>query len=210
MPDMNDRKERLGIYGGTFSPPHAGHVRAAESFMREAKLDQLLIMPTYVSPFKTVTSVAPVHRIEMAKLAFAELDGYGERILVSDYEAMRSEVSYTANTLEHFSGSDVELFFLCGTDMFLSMDRWYRPEVIFSLATIAVMRRENAPEFDESIASAKARYEHEFGARIIEVNCKPIEVSSTELRSLLKSGGDTDGLLSSSVKTYIKEHRLYE
>lgn len=206
---MNKHKTRLGIYGGTFSPPHAGHVRAAEAFMREAALDKLLIMPVYISNLKAQSTIPSEHRLAMAKLAFGEISGYGERVIVSDYEASRSEISYTANTLRHFSDENVELFFLCGTDMLLSMDRWYQPDVIFSLATIAYMRREQSPEYDAPIADAKARYAQDYGAKIIEVNCPPIEISSTELREKLLKGDSTDGLLSPAVQAYIKEHRLY-
>lgn len=206
---MKDRKIKLGIYGGTFSPPHAGHVRAAEAFMQEAGLDKLLIMPVYVSNLKAKSTVSAEHRLAMAKLAFGELVGFGNRLIVSDYEASRNEVSYTANTLRHFAQEDVELFFLCGTDMLLSMGRWYQPEVIFSLATIAYMRREQSPEYDAPIAEAKARYARDFGARILEVNCPPIEISSTQLREKLSKGEATDGLLSPDVQAYIKEHQLY-
>ncbi len=206
---MEERKIKLGIYGGTFSPPHAGHVRAAEAFMREAALDKLLVMPVFISNLKAKSTISAEHRLAMAKLAFGELEGYGERVIVSDYEASRSEVSYTANTLQHFADDGVELFFLCGTDMLLSMGRWYQPEVIFSLATIAYMRREQSPEYDAPIAEAKARYERDYGARIIEVSCPPIKISSTELREKLSNGESTDGLLSPSVQAYIKEHRLY-
>lgn len=206
---MNKHKTRLGIYGGTFSPPHAGHVKAADAFFKEAKLDKLLIMPAYVSPFKQNNTVSSDHRLQMARLAFSELNGYNDRIFVSDYEAARTEISYTANTLRHFADNSVELIFLCGTDMFLSLDRWYQPEVIFSLATIACMRREQSSDYDLPIAQAKTRYEQNFNARIIEVSCPPIEVSSTELRSLLAIGGNTDGLLAPAVQKYIKEHGLY-
>lgn len=207
---MDKSKIRLGIYGGTFSPPHAGHVKAAEAFLCEAKLDKLLIMPTFVSPFKKDSSIISTeHRLRMAELAFSSLEGFGDRVIVSDYEASRQKVSYTANTLQHFAEENVELVFLCGTDMFLTLDKWYQAKDIFLLATIACMRRERSHEYDAPVAEAKARYERDFGARIIEINASPIEVSSTNLRALLEQDSDTNCLLSPTVKDYIKEHQLY-
>ena len=123
---------RIGIYGGSFSPPHNGHIEAVKSFRKSIMLDQVLVIPTYIAPHKQKTgTLSCEHRLEMTRLAFQNLNF----VTVSDYEISQQNVSYTANTLTHFAPQG-ELFFLCGSDMFLTLDSWYRPDVIFKHATI--------------------------------------------------------------------------
>ena len=129
---------RTGIYGGTFSPPHNGHVSAAKAFFEQARLDRLLIMPSLISPHKpTAEDDVPQRRVDMLKLAF-EGD---PRITVCDYEIKQGGVSYTYLTLEHFHSEGDTLCFLTGSDMFLTLDEWKNPERIFELAEIWCMSR---------------------------------------------------------------------
>ena len=131
--------ERIGIYGGSFSPPHNGHLSAARLLLEEAGVDRLFILPAGVPPHKTLDpDESPEHRLAMTRLAFADLP----RTEVSDWEMTRSGKSYTVLTLEHFSAPDRQLVLLVGTDMFLTLDRWYRAEDIFALAEIVCVRRE--------------------------------------------------------------------
>ena len=195
--------KKIGIYGGSFSPPHNGHVSAAKQFMEALSLDELLIMPSHISPHKiTDPSLTSRHRYDMAKIAFADLP----KVTVSDYEIQKGDVSYTANTLTHFS-QEGDLYFLCGTDMFLTLSRWYRPDIIFRNATIVLASRENGK--DEEIQQAKETYEKEYGAQIIILNNQVLEVSSTEVRNALKQGKDVSRYLSKDVEVYIREHNLY-
>lgn len=195
--------KKIGIYGGSFSPPHNGHVFAAKQFMEALLLDELLIMPSHISPHKvTDPSLTSHHRYDMAKLAFAGLSN----VTVSDYEIQKGDVSYTANTLTHFA-SEGNLYFLCGTDMFLTLSRWYRPDIIFQNATIVLASRENGK--DEEIQQAKENYEKDYGARIVILNNQVLEISSTEVRNALKQGKDVSRYLSKDVEVYIREHNLY-
>ena len=195
--------KKIGIYGGSFSPPHHGHLSAAKQFIEELSLDELLIMPSHISPHKvTDPTLTSRHRYEMARIAFKDLP----RVTVSDYEIQKGDVSYTASTLSHFA-KEGELYFLCGTDMFLTLARWYRPDIIFQNATIVLASRENGKE--QEIASAKEAYEKDFGARIIILNNEVLEVSSTEVRNALKQGKDVSRYLSHDVEVYIREHNLY-
>ena len=195
--------KKIGIYGGSFSPPHSGHVSAAKQFMEALSLDELLIMPSHISPHKvTDPSLTSRHRYEMAKIAFAGLSN----VTVSDYEIQKGDVSYTANTLTHFS-NEGDLYFLCGTDMFLTLSRWYRPDIIFQNATIVLASRENGKE--EEIQQAKESYEKDYGARIVILNNHVLEISSTEVRNALKQGKDVSRYLSKDVEVYIREHNLY-
>lgn len=202
----NISRGRTGIYGGTFAPPHNGHVHAARCFAEEMDLDKLYIMPTFIPPHKTgEPGDNPSDRLEMARLAFAGI----ERTVVSDFEILRGGKSYTVNTLEHFYG-DGELMFLCGTDMFLSLGKWYRPERIFELADIVFMRRERASEpIDNQISDACEYYKRNFGARVTMLKAPAIELSSTEVREAASSGRDIGGLVPAPVAEYIRKKGLY-
>ena len=117
--------KRLGIYGGTFNPIHIGHIRACRAFYDEMKLDELILIPTAVSPFKSEkTDNEPSERLKMVKAAFEKDD---RNINVSDYEIEKGGKSYTYLTLEHFSSPDTEIYFLMGTDMLLSLGEWKNP-----------------------------------------------------------------------------------
>lgn len=195
---------RIGIYGGSFSPPHNGHIEAVKSFQSSIMLDKVLVMPTYIAPHKQNTAtLAPEHRLEMTRLAFKEL----EFVTVSDYEITQGTVSYTANTLTHFA-KDGELFFLCGSDMFLTLDKWYRPDVIFENATIVLASRDHA--LDEECLIKKSQYEKEFGARITALPNPVRKLSSTDVRNAVKENRPISSLVPPAVETYIKENHFYE
>ena len=121
------KKSKLGIYGGTFNPPHNGHIYAAEKFIEACNLDKLLIMPALIPPHKQVNDDSPYARLEMTKLAFSNSKYYPEKLSVSDYEITSKQISYTYKTLEHFANDETELYFLCGTDMFISLGSWKNP-----------------------------------------------------------------------------------
>ena len=198
--------KKIGIYGGTFSPPHLGHIGAAESFVRAVELDELLIMPDFLPPHKSFDGeVTELDRLEMCRLAF----GHVRNAKISDLEIRRGGRSYTSVTLEELSSPDAELYFLCGTDMILTLGEWYRPDVIFKLATICYVRRENIKENDALISERVKEYEEKYGARIISVPTGVREVSSSELRAALKRGGAVSDMLSPAVFGYIKEKGLY-
>ncbi len=203
-------QKTLGIYGGTFSPPHIGHVSAGLAFLRQLKLDRLIIMPARIPPHKPDGGIDPIHRLRMTQLAFEDAPEYGDTLFVSDWEMTRKTVSYTAETLRFFHMQGYKLYFLCGTDMFLSLDRWYRPEMIFSLATIAYVRREDeTPAVRQMIDDAKYNYRIKYNAEPVEIVTKPIEISSSEIRAGLESGDDVSDLLPAAVLDYIRVRGLY-
>ena len=200
-------KKRIGIYGGTFSPPHIGHVGAAESFSAATEPDVLMIMPDFLPPHKELDgNVSADDRLEMSRLAF----GHIKNAFVSDLEIKRGGRSYTSVTLEGLSGDDRELYFLCGTDMFLTLGSWYRPEVIFNLATICYVRREADEETTRRIENLSAEYKEKFDARIIPIDLAVREVSSSELREYLKHDDErAAALLPRGVYDYIEKRGLY-
>ena len=195
---------RIGIYGGTFSPPHNGHTAAAKRFLQAAKLDRLLIMPSLISPHKpTAKDDDPSKRVEMLKLAFADVP----RIEISDYEIKKGGVSYTYLTLEHFYNENDTLCFLCGSDMFLTLDSWREPEKIFSLCEIWCMSRTGNDGAE--LEAKKREYEAKFGAKCYVCEDDAVDISSTVIRRKLREGEDASKHLSESVYGYILENDLY-
>lgn len=203
---------KIGLYGGTFSPPHLGHYRAAASFLSEFKPDILLIMPTFVPPHKASSPYDdPRHRYEMARLAFEPLcrGGHAE---VSRLELDRGGVSYTADTLRELYGiyglsGEHGVYLLMGTDMFLSLDKWREPETVFSLSHIVYASRELG---DGGICAEKrAYYESEYGAAVDRLPIAPLEMSSTVVREAIRRGDPVDDIVSPAVLEYIKKAGLY-
>ena len=200
---------RLGIYGGTFAPPHIGHIRAAVDFREQASLDRLLVMPAFLPPHKQIDpGDDPAVRLRMAHAAF---DGLDERISVSDFEIRRGGVSYTFETLTHFARTtEAELFFLVGTDMFVTLDRWRNPDIIFSLARIACVMREEGEEAYALVQRKNAEYRERFGARTMFVHSEPIVLSSSEIRERIRRGESVGGRITPAVETIIREGKLYQ
>ncbi|OLA48184.1 MAG: nicotinate (nicotinamide) nucleotide adenylyltransferase [Firmicutes bacterium CAG:176_59_8] len=199
----------IGIYGGTFDPPHWGHITAARAAMEQLGLDKLVLIPDRVPPHKALPegSASPEQRLEMATLAAAEL---GKRAEVSDRELRRDGPSYTADTLAALREEYPEdtLWLLMGSDMFLSLQTWHAPEEIMALARIAPFSRE-AEDESAAFAAQKARLEREYGAQIqIVQNPEVRELSSTEVRAALAAGRGSD-LLPPAVYGYVLREHLY-
>lgn len=199
----------IGVYGGTFDPPHWGHITAARAAMEQLGLDKLVLIPDRVPPHKALPegSASPEQRLEMATLAAAEL---GKRAEVSDRELRRSGPSYTSDTLAALRREYPEdtLWLLMGSDMFLSLQTWHAPEEIMALARIAPFSRE-AEDESAAFAAQKARLEREYGAQICIVqNPEVRELSSTEVRAALAAGRGSD-LLPPAVYGYVLREHLY-
>ena len=199
----------IGIYGGTFDPPHWGHITAARAAMEQLGLDKLVLIPDRVPPHKALPegSASPEQRLEMVALATAEL---GKRAEVSDRELRRDGPSYTSDTLAELRREHPEdtLWLLMGSDMFLSLQTWHAPEEIMALARIAPFSRE-AEDESETFAAQQARLEREYGAQICIVqNPEVRELSSTEVRAALAAGQGSD-LLPPAVYGYVLREHLY-
>ena len=201
------KKEIVAILGGTFSPPHIGHVRAAEALQKELRPDRLMIIVDNLPPHKEIDGGATAEqRLKMASLAF----GHIPQAEISDMEIRRGGRSYTAETLTILSREDRELYFLCGTDMFLSLPTWRTPEIIFEKAVICLVRREKDGEKEEAILKAKEDYERRFDARIRIIDAAVTEVCSTELRAQLKCAPWlAEKSIPPSVLSYIESEGLW-
>ena len=201
------KKEILAIYGGTFSPPHIGHIRAAEALSAALSPDRFMIIVDNLPPHKEIDGGATAEqRLAMAALAF----GHIPNVEISDMEIRRGGRSYTAETLTYLSAENRELYFLCGTDMFLTLPQWKDPATIFDKATICLVRRETDHVLSSQVQSAAARYEREYGARIRIIDAEVTEISSSELRTALTCAPwRAEKMLSPSVYAYILSEGLW-
>ena len=200
------RKTRIGIFGGTFNPPHNGHIKAAETFLKQLELDRLLIIPT-CTPHKVYTEyVLPEVRLEMCNLAFSILDNTE----ISEMEIKRGGRGYTYETLQELKSDSVELYLLCGTDMFLMLDKWQEPMIIFDLATICLVRRESEEENNVEIQKKISEYKEKFGARICIIDSVAVELSSTFVRNIFSSGCSAAEYIPKNVVEFINERGLYK
>ena len=198
---------RVGIYGGTFSPVHKGHVAAAKAFMEQMWLDVLYVIPTGNTPHKQMDGeVTSAQRLRMCELAFEGVEG----VIVSDMEMRREGKSFTVDTLEALSGEDRRLFLLLGTDMMLTLGQWRNPARIFELCYPVYVRRESDKALDEEIVQKIAEYNQKYGKVVRRIVTDPIEVSSTEIRTAIRAGQGVEHLVPARVAAYIKENGLYQ
>ena len=197
---------RVGIYGGTFSPVHNGHVAAAKAFMEQMWLDILYVIPTGVTPHKDMKGNATAaDRLEMCRLAFEGVEG----VIVSDLEMKREGKSYTVDTLRELYDPEGRLFLLMGTDMLMTLDQWREPDEIFRLCYPVYVRRETDGELDAPIVEKIKSYQDKYGKVVRRIVTPAIELSSTDVRTAVAEGFPIDGAVPPAVAAYIRERDLY-
>lgn len=197
---------RIGILGGTFNPPHKGHLLLAHSAMEEAGLSKIIFVPCGNPPHKDTADIADAkHRLNMVKLATEDSSCFD----VSDIEVKANTTSYTAKLLENLAilcPGDT-LCFIVGADSLCQMGDWYHPELIFNRAEIIVALRGG---YDNSqVAKAIKNYEQKYKARICALKMPEIELSSSTVREMLKRGENVQHMLCDSVIDYIEENSVY-
>ena len=198
---------KIGIYGGTYNPPHTGHMQAALEAVRLLKLDKLLLIPDRIAPHKEIPSgsPAPEQRLQMLRIAAADCP----EMEVSDIELQREGPSYSYLTVEQLRAQypDAELILLMGTDMFLSFHTWREPERITKEATLGVFFRGEKGEREKILA--KKHQLEEAGAKVELVENRILNISSTQLRRLIafRCAGE---FLPEGVYEFIRENGLYD
>lgn len=216
---------RIGIFGGTFNPPHKGHRHIAEDFRTQMAaigrpLDKVLIIPTFVPPHKAAPDLASGEdRLAMCRLCF-EMNDEGETPFeVSDYEIARGDTSYTWKTLQdlHERYPDSEFYFVMGDDMLLYLPHWKYPEKVLEGAVLVSTIRSHECTVEELETFAKENYPKQYEAgRFLFFESEPFPVSSTEVRTLVKKAErpiakeKLNQLLDPAVLRYILERELYQ
>jgi len=198
--------ERIGIYGGTFNPPHIGHMHSAQQVLSLLKLDKLLLIPDRIAPHKALPegSASAQQRLEMLEIAAAHIP-FAQ---ICDIELRREGKSYTYLTVGELKKQypDAELVLIMGSDMFLSFRSWKNPQMIWENATLTVLCRGDKDEKSQ-ITEQKAALEA-LGAKVEVVPNEITAISSTDLRRMLVFKCAAP-YLPAGVGQYICENGLY-
>ena len=187
---------RLGVYGGTFDPPHLGHLLPVLDAAEQLDLDGVRYVPASVQPLKVGRATAsPADRLAMTERLVQGIPGFS----VDPAEIGRPGLSYTVDTLAGLAQANpgAELFLLLGADAYALFDQWREPERIRRLATIVVMVRGEPALPPLSMP----------GVQVLQ--SRRVDISSTELRARVRDGRTIRGFVPDAVADYIAEHRLY-
>ena len=195
-------RRSVGILGGTFNPPHRGHLALARHATSELGLDRVVLMPAYSAPHKgDEEDPGPQRRLAMCRLAVAGDPG----LEVCDLEIERGGPSYTVDTLRAIDQShpDNELTFIVGADMALTLPTWREPHALVGLARLAVAEREHGAQGDVLQVLAP------LGADVAFLDMPAVDISSSLVRERVHDGESIEGLVEPAVAAYIAEHGLY-
>jgi len=195
---------RLGILGGTFDPPHNGHLLIARAAKEQLRLDRVLFAPVGIQPLKQDQPVSPAdQRADMVELAIA-----GE----ADFELSRIDLDrpgphYTADLLRIASGvyPDAKVWFIMGGDSLVDLLRWRDPHRLIELARLAVLRR---PDFEPDWTALEAALP-DLRERIDWIDAPPIDIAAHDIQRRTREGESIEGLAPRAVAQYIAERGLY-
>lgn len=194
---------KIGIMGGTYNPPHIGHLHAAQAAREQLNLEKIILIPSNIPPHKELPKLfaSSKQRLEMTHIAARGIDAE-----VSDIEITREGKSYTADTLEELKEEhpNDELYFIMGTDMLLTVQDWFEPHRIFAVAKLAVIARNDG---DREAILAHIETLKPMGAEICFVEVAPLPISSTELRENICAKKE---FLPDGVFEYVSKEHLYE
>jgi nicotinate-nucleotide adenylyltransferase len=197
---------RIGILGGTFNPPHLGHLVCAQEAYLQLELDRVMLIPARIPPHKPVQDEPGAqHRLELCRLACAADE---ERFEVSDLEVLRAGTSFTVDTLKelHSRAPDSELYLIVGADIAAGLPKWREPERVLSLAALAVAERPGT----ERAAVERALRGLRGSERARFFDMPEIGLSSTMLRSRVRAGQPIRYLTPDPVVAYVDRHNLYK
>jgi nicotinate-nucleotide adenylyltransferase len=202
--------KRYGIIGGTFDPIHNAHLYIAYEAKEQLKLDEVIFMPAGKQPLKAKNIVTDSKiRYEMVKIAVESFDEFS----VSNYEIEKGGLSFTSETLQYFKGEneflneEKELFFITGADCLISMEKWRDVQKIFSLATLVVFARGGISK--KEMMEKKKIIEEKYNGKIIILDLKELEISSTDIRDRVNQNKRIDFFVPPKVVNFIYEKELY-
>lgn len=187
----------VGVFGGSFDPIHSGHLITSYEVLEKRNLEKIIFVPCHISPHKTdQKTTEDFHRMKMVNLAIENYPVFES----CDYEIRKGDISYTLDTLIELKKTYENLELIIGFDNLIVFDRWNRPDDIFKIAKVVVMKREI-----DRIPVVHNKY---FDSAIL-LDTTLIDISSTEIRERVKNGLTIDYLVSSKVKEYIIQNGLY-
>lgn len=215
---------RVGILGGTFDPPHIGHMALAEAAIKECGLDRLVFMPAYIQPFKKERKVSrDSYRLEMLNLSVDEvlkinLANSNCILEVSEYEINKGGISYSFDTISDFKAKypNDEILFIMGSDILRTVDdevrctieKWHKGPELLKICNLIISVR---PEDVTEVIEEKCNYlRTKYGTEVFLLKTEMPNVNSTMVRNALGKGGEITGMVSASVEDFIYEKKLYD
>lgn len=190
---------RLGILGGTFDPPHIGHLLAAYAALESLALERLVLIPAARQPLKAGTPMtAPAHRLAMTRLLAAD----DPRLAVDPVEIEREGLSFTVDTMRRYRATmpETEFVLVMGEDTAATLPKWREPEALAALVRIVVLTRGTEPPREVALPA---------GFRAERLASRRIDVSATEIRERVRAGLPVRGFVTDAVAGYIATHQLY-
>jgi nicotinate-nucleotide adenylyltransferase len=193
---------KIGILGGTFDPPHNGHLAVAEACLKELELDEIMFLPANQNPIKPANSTtAAKARLQMVRRLIEGQD----RMSVSDMEITRGGKSYAVDSLEELQvAQPAEYWFIVGTDAAKSLPKWKNPNRLVKLCRIAIVTRPTTTESEILV-----RLPTLWKSDIDFVRMTPVDISSTLIRDNIAKGRDISRLTPKAVEDYVRENKLY-
>lgn len=199
--------KKIGIYGGSFDPVHLGHMGLAVQAEKQLELNKVVFIPAKYQPFKLNREVASdEHRVNMLKEAVKGYDSF--EISCSELES--NEISYTFNTIQRIKklySDDTQIYFMLGTDSFLSIELWYRAEELLKACSFAVGIRPGDKE--EQLEACINRVKSRYNTHVVLLRNKELKISSTEIKNNIRNGKSIGAFVPEAVERYIYENGLY-
>ena len=195
--------KKIALFGGTFNPVHNGHINLLKSIDEKFCFDEILLIPSHIPPHKQAKNLAPGKmRMKMLALAFEDMEKAG----VCDIELTQKGKSYTVDTVKKLKRifPNAELYFIIGSDMLFTFDKWKNWREILKYTNILASSR-NKGETELLVKKAEELDEN----RITVVESEPFPVSSTEVRNMIKKGKDVSHLVPEKILRYINLEGLY-
>ncbi len=191
---------KIGIFGGTFNPPHVGHLIVAEQVRLELGLDKIIFVPSFISPHKQEGEAdLAEHRFAMTKLAISDNPNF----ICSDIEISKKATSYSIHTVEQLKReNDTGTFFLIvGMDNYLTFQLWKEPHRILELTTLVVLNRPGYPKQVNEVFGTK---------NTVFVDVPNIDISSSDIRRRVKEKSSIHYLVPNNVEEYISSNGLFQ
>lgn len=208
---------KIGLFGGSFDPVHIGHLRIAEEVRGHLGLEKVFFIPTAMQPLKReATAIAADERLHMIRMSIRGNHFFG----ASDIEVKRGGISYSIDTVKSYARRFDDLYFLMGVDAFSEIDLWKDYRELFLYTNFAVMMRPNHKTTDlmkvlpkdirqEVKGIDRSIYEHASGKRLFLFEITQLDISSTNIRTLVKQGRSIRYLVPDSVERFIRQKGLY-